>query len=105
MRNEIKNYDTVESIEARMRAIDERVATLEKCNDRHIARFGEYNYALYNSIQELMDERDELFKRKIKLEKEKKFKEIKPMNGLTLEEAKDFWDDIFKQENERDNES
>ena len=75
MSNELKEkveQGTVESIKQRMIAIDARVATLEKCNDRHMARFGESNYAIYNSIQELMDERDQLYLELRKLESEEK---------------------------------
>lgn len=47
-------------IELKIRAIDERVARLEKTNDNYIARYGCYNDGIYQLIKDLMDQRDEL---------------------------------------------
>lgn len=49
-----------EEIELKIRAIDERVARLEKTNDNYIANHGCYNDGIYQLIQNLMDQRDEL---------------------------------------------
>ena len=54
-----------EEIELKIRAIDERVKRLENTNDNYIAKHGCYNDGIYQLIQNLMDQRDELGKQLI----------------------------------------
>lgn len=61
---------SIEIMEQKIRSIDERVKKLEKTNDNYAAKYGHYNEGIYNLIQDLMDERDQL-RRNIKLVEEK----------------------------------
>ena len=49
-----------DEIESKIRAIDDRIKKLEKTNDNYIERYGCYNDGIYQLIQNLMDQRDEL---------------------------------------------
>ena len=49
-----------DDIELKIRAIDERVKRLEKTNDNYITKHGCYSDGIYQLIQNLMDQRDEL---------------------------------------------
>ena len=42
--------------------IDARVAVMEKANDAYMAKHGTMSYTVYNAIQNLMDERDRLYR-------------------------------------------
>lgn len=52
-----------ENILNEMNKIDLRVKSLEKENDRHAAKHGEFSQIIYDTINILMDRRDVLFKR------------------------------------------
>ena len=51
---------TKEEIELKIKEIDNRVSRLEKTNDSYILKYGCYNDGIYQLIQNLMDQRDEL---------------------------------------------
>ena len=61
---------SIEVMEQKIRSIDERVKKLEKTNDNYAAKHGCYNEGIYNLIQNLMDERDQLRKNIILMEEE-----------------------------------
>lgn len=56
-----KAEERIKEIESEMRAIDQKVANLERANDSYIASHGHMNSKIYNEINQLMDKREELF--------------------------------------------
>lgn len=61
---------SIEVMEQKIRSIDKRVKKLEKTNDKYAAKHGHYNDGIYNLIQNLMDERDQLRRNIILMEEE-----------------------------------
>lgn len=58
---------TIEDINLRLKQIDSRVASIEKIQDAYTASHGEMNNGLYEKVQDLMDERERLFRQRQKL--------------------------------------